>query len=134
EARSAAAVVHSHVITIHNVEETDRHVFLVMHFVPGITLQEKLERAGALPIRDVVRIGGQIAQGLAAAHRQGVIHRNLKPANILLDGGAENVKITDFGLTRAVEEITSVSTSLRRETPLDARGDLLNLGSILAAM
>ena len=100
EARSAAAIRHEHVIAIHAVEEQPvPHI--VMEFVPGETLQQLLDRTGPLDTNDVLRIGQQVARGLAAAHAQGLIHRDIKPSNILLESGIDlHVKITDFGLAR----------------------------------
>src|SRR5262249_1195162 len=103
EARAAAAVCHDHVVTIHPVEEGAAGPYLVMQYVQGQSLQEKLERGGPLSIEQVLRIGLQAAQGLAAAHAQGVVHRDVKPANILLENGVERVKLTDFGLARAAD-------------------------------
>ncbi len=97
KAQAAAAVSHPHVVTIHAVDE-DQLPYLVMECVLGQSLQEKLDRAGALRTTEILRIGRQIAEGLAAAHQQGLIHRDIKPANILLENGVERVKITDFGL------------------------------------
>jgi serine/threonine-protein kinase len=84
EAQAAAAVCHDHVVAIHGVHEVDGLPYLVMQYVAGESLQERLDRAGPLPLEEVVRIGLQAASGLAAAHAQGLIHRDVKPANILL--------------------------------------------------
>jgi serine/threonine-protein kinase len=89
EAR-AAAVTHEHIVTIHAVEEEHRPPYLVMQYVDGISLQDKLDRVGALGLKEVLRIGLQIARGLAAAHKQGLVHHDIKPANILLEDGVEN--------------------------------------------
>src|SRR5262249_10148747 len=104
EARAAAAITHDNIIAIHAVEGGGPVPYLVMQFIDGPTLQAKIDRTGPLPVEEVVRIGLQIAEGLAAAHRQGLIHRDIKPANILLENGVERVKITDFGLAHAVDE------------------------------
>ncbi len=100
EARAAAAVRHENVVDIHAVDEQPVP-YLVMEYVAGETLQQKLDRTGPLELKEILRIGLQIASGLAAAHKQGLIHRDIKPANILLENGVEQVKITDFGLARA---------------------------------
>ncbi len=104
EARAAAAVKHGNVIAINRVEDTGRIVYLVMEFIDGQTLQAKLEQTGPLPLKEVLRIGMQVASGLAAAHAQGIVHRDIKPANILLENGVQRVTITDFGLARAVHD------------------------------
>src|SRR5439155_17294529 len=103
EAKAIAAVVHEHVVTIHAVEETGPIPYLVMQFVQGVSLEDRLERSGPLDVKALLRIGMQAARGLAAAHAQGLVHRDIKPANILLENGVERVKLTDFGLARAVD-------------------------------
>ena len=87
EARSAAAVRHENVVQVYAVEEQPLP-YLVMEFVPGETLQQRLDRTGRLPVADVVEIGRQIAEGLAAAHATGLIHRDVKPANVFLEKDA----------------------------------------------
>jgi WD40 repeat protein len=146
EARMAAAVCHEHVITIHAVEEADGLPYLVMQYVAGVSLQERLDRTGPLEIKEILRIGTQTARGLAAAHAHGLIHRDIKPANILLENGIERVKITDFGLARAVDD-ASISQSgvvagtaqymapeQARGEAVDLRADLFSFGSVLYAM
>jgi WD40 repeat protein len=143
EARAAAAVSHDHVIAIHAVEDEGPVPYLVMQLIHGKTLQEKLDIAGPLPVPAILRIGLQIAEGLAAAHRQGLIHRDIKPANILLENSVERVKITDFGLARAVDDASLTRSGSVAGTPhfmspeqasgerVDARSDLFSLGSVL---
>ena len=145
EAQAAAAVSHPHVVTIHAVDE-DKLPYLVMECVVGQSLQEKLDRAGALRLTEILRIGRQIAEGLAAAHQQGLMHRDIKPANILLENGVERVKITDFGLARAVDDVAITRTGevfgtpqymspeQARGEPVDSRSDLFSLGCVLYAM
>jgi formylglycine-generating enzyme required for sulfatase activity len=145
EARAAASVVHQHVVTIHAVDE-DRLPFLVMEFIDGQSLQEKIQRDGHLRLTEVLRIGQQVAAGLAAAHAHGLMHRDVKPANILLENGVERVRITDFGLARAVDDVSMtragevagtpsyMSPEQAQGLPMDARSDLFSLGSVLYAM
>jgi serine/threonine protein kinase len=145
EAQAAAAVTHQHVVTIHAVDE-DRLPYLVMEFVQGQSLQEKIDREGPLGLKEVLRVGAQVAAGLAAAHAQGLIHRDIKPANILLENGVERVRITDFGLARAVDDVSVTRLGEVHGTPqymspeqaqgetVDARSDLFNLGCVLYAM
>lgn len=145
EARTAAAVTHQHIVTIHAVGE-ERLPYLVMECVSGQSLQDKLDQQGPLEQREVLRIGTQVALGLAAAHANGVIHRDIKPANILLENGIERVRITDFGLARAVDDVTMTRPGEVAGTPqymspeqaqgqlVDARSDLFSLGSVLYAM
>src|SRR5262249_37075531 len=143
EARATAAVTHDNVIDIHAVEDGGPVPYLVMQFIDGPTLQQKLDRSGTLPLNQTVRIGLQIAEGLAAAHRQGLIHRDIKPANALLDTGVERVKTPVFGLARAVEGPSasqsgviaappdSMSPEQATGVPLAPRSDLSSLGSLL---
>ena len=92
-------------VTIHAVDETEKTPYLVMECIDGQSLQEKIDRCGHLEVKEILRIGAQIAAGLAAAHAHGLVHRDIKPANILLENGVERVKITDFGLARAVDDV-----------------------------
>jgi serine/threonine-protein kinase len=146
EARAAAAVSHEHVVTIHAVEEDHQPPFLVMQFIDGVSLQQKLDQQGALGPKEILRIGMQTAAGLAAAHRQGLVHRDIKPANILLENAVERVKLTDFGLARAVDDANLTQSGVIAGTPqymspeqaasepIDHRSDLFSLGSVLYAM
>ncbi len=104
EAQAAAAIRHEHVIDIYAVGEHAGLPYLVMELISGCSLQERLDRHGPLDLPQILRIGMQMALGLAAAHAQGVIHRDIKPDNILLENGVERVKITDFGLARAADD------------------------------
>jgi hypothetical protein len=143
EARTAAAVTHDHIVTIHAVEEEGTVSYLVMQYVAGQSLQEYLERNSPLEIKEIVRIGLQIAQGLAAAHKQGLVHWDIKPSNILLENGSHRVKITDFGLARAIDDASITQSGTITGTPmfmspeqaqgevLDHRSDLFSLGSVL---
>ncbi len=146
EARSSAAVKHEHIVAIYAVEEQPIP-YLVMEYVPGLTLQQWLDQHGPLDVTEVLRIGQQIASGLAAAHAQGLIHRDIKPANILLETGIETrAKITDFGLARATDDASLTQSGLIAGTPmymapeqakgqpLDHRADLFSLGSVLYTM
>ena len=146
EARAAAAVCHEHVVTIHAVDEDAGHPYLVMQYVAGQSLQEKLNRNGALGVKEILRIGMQVASGLAAAHKEGLIHRDIKPANLLLEKGIERVKITDFGLARAIDDASITDSGMilgtpyymspeqARGEPVDHRTDLFSLGSVLFAL
>src|SRR6185436_4903565 len=117
EATTAAAVVHDHVVTIYAVDDTHRPPFLVMEFVEGQTLQQKIQREGSLELKTILRIGSQSAAGLAAAHKTGLIHRDVKPSNILLENGIERVKITDFGLARAADDLEMTKAGMIAGTP-----------------
>jgi serine/threonine-protein kinase len=146
EARAAAAVVHDHVVAIHAVESSNGLLYLVMPYIAGCSLQERVDRDGPMGTKEVLRIGVQTAQGLAAAHVQGLVHRDIKPSNILLENGVERVKLTDFGLARAVDDASLTQSGVVAGTPqymspeqargeaVDARSDLFSLGSVLYFM
>ena len=146
EAQSAAAVVHEHVIPIHDVHTDGDMPFLVMQYVPGQSLQARVDERGPLDAKEVLRIGRQIAAGLAAAHAQGVVHRDVKPANILLEETVDRVLISDFGLARTVDDATLTHTGVVAGTPhymspeqasghtVDQRSDLFSLGSVIYFM
>jgi serine/threonine protein kinase len=111
EAKAAAAVVHEHVVAIHNVEAERDLPFLVMQYVAGESLQARVDREGPLEAKEILRIGIQCASGLAAAHEQGVVHRDVKPGNILLENGVERALLTDFGFILA-SSLAPLSTGL----------------------
>jgi hypothetical protein len=139
-------VAHEHVVDIHAVEDAGPVPYLVMQYVAGTSLEERLRRGGPLEIKEVLRIGLQTALGLAAAHAQGLVHRDVKPANILLENGVERVKLTDFGLARTVDDVSVTQSGVVAGRPLymspeqargeavDHRSDLFSLGSVLYAM
>jgi hypothetical protein len=146
EARAGAQIRHENVVPIHVVEEQPLP-YLVMDYIPGETLQDRLDRAGPLDAADVVAIGRQVAEGLAAAHAAGLIHRDVKPANILIEAGPRpRVRITDFGLARAADDASITQSGVVAGTPLymspeqargdtlDHRTDLFSLGSVLYQM
>lgn len=146
EAQTAAAVKNEHVVAIHSVEDEAQLPFLVMEIIDGISLQDKLDKKGPLSLKEILRIGMQAAEGLAAAHKQGLVHRDIKPANILLENGVERVKITDFGLARAVDDASVTQSGTVAGTPMymspeqaeglpvDHRSDLFSFGTVLYAM
>lgn len=147
EARAAAAISHPNVLTIHSVEEQGNMPFLVMEFVSGNSLREYVTEQGKLDALEVIRLGTQIALGLAAAHAGGVIHRDVKPANVMLHEGATRVRLMDFGLARVAfdnADLTShdhtvgtpayMAPEQVRGSQIDARADLFSLGCVLYYM
>jgi uncharacterized protein (TIGR03067 family) len=146
EAQTAAAIKNEHVVGIYDVEKEARSPYLAMEMIDGISLQDKLDKLGPLSVKEILRIGVQMAEGLAAAHKQGLVHRDIKPANILLENGVERVKITDFGLARAVDDASVTQSGTVAGTPMymspeqaeglavDHRSDLFSLGTVLYAM
>ena len=146
EAQSAAAVMHEHVVPIHNVEVDGDVSYLVMQYVPGRSLQTRVDEQGPLQVAEILRIARQAALGLAAAHEQGVVHRDVKPANMLLEESVDRLLISDFGLARTVDDATLTRTGVVAGTPYymspeQAEGevvgpasDLFSLGSVMYFM
>ena len=147
EAHAAAAISdHDHVVTIHAVGEHRGLPFLVMQWIKGESLDERIQRDAPVDFKDTARIGRQIARALAFAHREGLIHRDVKPANILLENGVSRVKLTDFGLARALDDsgitrtgtisgtLEFMSPEQARDERIDQRADLYALGAVLYAM
>jgi serine/threonine protein kinase len=145
EARAAAAVTHDNLVAVHQVDEDEASglPYLVMQLVNGESLEQRLKRVGKLPFAEVARLGMQAAAGLSAAHAGGLIHRDIKPGNILLEAPSDRVKLTDFGLARAAEDVKLTRTGFVAGSPLymapeqargdevDHRADLFSLGSVL---
>jgi eukaryotic-like serine/threonine-protein kinase len=117
-----------------------------MQYVPGRSLQARVDEDGPLAVEEILRIGLQAAAGLAAAHAQGLVHRDVKPSNILLEDTVERAVLTDFGLARAMDDASLTQTGILAGTPhymspeqatgeeIDARSDLFSLGAVLYFM
>ncbi len=145
EAQLAAAIDHDHIVTIYQVDEDGGVPYLAMKLLQGETLEDRLNNlVGGLPAEEVMRIGREVAEGLAAAHERGLIHRDIKPANVWLEAGRDRVKILDFGLacgttedgrfTQAGAVIGTpayMSPEQANATEVDARCDLFSLGAVL---
>jgi serine/threonine-protein kinase len=143
EAQSAARLSHPNIVNIYDVvDEGDFH-FIVMELIEGITLKNYIVKKGCLDIKEAIGIAMQVAQGIAAAHEQGIIHRDIKPQNIIIarDG---KVKVADFGIARAASSQTMSATavgSVHYISPEQARGgysdvrsDIYSLGITLYEM
>ncbi len=146
EGRAAAAVVHENVVAIHNVESNDDTPFIVMQFVPGSTVQTRVDADGPMSLEAMLRIVLHAARGLEAAHAQGVIHRDIKPGNLLLEANCDRAMVTDFGLARAADDASLTQSGIVSGTPnfmspeqargdqVDERSDLFSLGAVLYFM
>ena len=145
EARAAAGVVHEHVAAVHDSGTDGPYHYIVMEYVDGESLKERLRSQGPLSLPEALRIASETTKALAAAHAVGVVHRDIKPHNIML-GSDDRVKVTDFGLARAVSTPAHTETgriigSVHYMSPEHARGegigpqsDLYSLGVTLFEM
>ena len=143
EAQAAASVAHENVVPIYNVEAEAKQPFLVMQYVPGTTLQSWVTSNGPPDVATILRVAGQLAEGLSAAHHRGLVHRDVKPGNVLVGKNIDRVWITDFGLARAADSMTLTRTGVIAGTPhymspeqargeaIDHRSDLFSLGCVL---
>jgi serine/threonine protein kinase/predicted ATPase len=147
EARAMAQVRSDHVVTVYQVGQADDVCFLAMELLEGEPLDRWLERAGTPPFDEVVRIGREVALALAAAHVRGLVHRDVKPANVWLEGPARRVKLLDFGLARPQVGNTGITSpgmvvgtpmymapEQAQGEPIDGRADLFSLGCVLYQM
>lgn len=146
EAQAAAAIDHEYVTKIFAVDQQNNTPYLVMEFILGRTLATRLQDGGCLPADEFQRIGGQIAQGLAAIHAKGLLHRDLKPENILLEAPQDTVRISDFGVARSIDDQGLTLTGELNGTPhfmspeqaqgqaVDQRSDMFSFGVLLYAM
>lgn len=140
EARTAARLSHPNIVPIHSVEEAGDQVFFVMGYVAGQTLGDRIQREGRLAAPEVTRIVREVAWALAYAHRQGVVHRDVKPENILLERDGGRAMVTDFGIAQVsgdaadtpagqvVGTARAVSPEQAAGEPVDGRSDLYSLG------
>jgi len=143
EARTAAGLSHPHIVPIHRVGEASGSVFFVMSYVEGETLGERLRTRGPLPPADATRVLREVAWALAYAHGRGIVHRDVKPDNILLEAGTGRALVTDFGIAHGgahpspatdVGKIMGTAHFMSPEQsanePVDARSDIYALGVV----
>jgi serine/threonine-protein kinase len=140
EARTAASLSHPNVVQIHSVEEHGDLVFFVMAFVDGETLGARVRRDGPMRASDVMRVTQEVAWALAHAHARGVIHRDVKPENVLIDRESDRAMVTDFGIAREMDAGDTqpsgpvlgtpqyMSPEQASGEPVDPRSDLYSLG------
>ncbi len=148
EVEIAGQLSHPHILPMYDSGESDGLLYYVMPYVPGETLREKLQRDGALPADEALKLSREVAEALAHAHAQGIIHRDIKPANILLSGG--HALVADFGIARAVgegggEQLTRTGIAVGTpqymapeqatgEKEVDGRADVYATGAVLYEM
>ena len=142
EARSVAQLQHPNIVTVIDRGEEDGRQFIVFEYVKGENLKEHVVRKGRLDVREALEIADEVARGLAFAHGQGLIHRDVKPQNVLLNGDGR-AKVTDFGIARTldVDGMTQTGTILGTSNyiapeqasgqPVDAHSDVYALGAVL---
>ncbi len=146
EARATAAVTHGHVIGIHDVVISDDVSFLVMEYIGGESLKQRVGREGPLDVKDAIQIALNICEGLSEAHRAGLIHRDIKPSNVLLEDSTNRAILCDFGLVRTADDASLTKSGTVAGTPqymspeqveghaVDERSDLFSVGSVLYFM
>jgi hypothetical protein len=148
EAETAAQLSHPNIVPIYSVDETDGLVYFVMAYISGDNLAKRLHDTGVLPVDDVRRVSREVADALAYAHERGVVHRDIKPDNILLDAVTGRAMVTDFGIARASEgDSRLTATGMAIGTPaymspeqaagdrqIDGRSDLYSLGVVAYQM
>ncbi|MEE1078462.1 MAG: Stk1 family PASTA domain-containing Ser/Thr kinase [Agathobacter sp.] len=143
EAQSAAGLEHPNIVNIYDVGSDDGLYYIVMEYVEGITLKTYIEKKGQLSFKESVSIAIQVARGIEAAHNKEIIHRDIKPQNIMISTEGK-VKVTDFGIARAASSNTisaDVMGSVHYASPeqarngfVDARSDLYSLGIVMYEM
>jgi hypothetical protein len=144
EAEAMAGVEHDHIVRIYQIDEERGVPFLAMEFLKGESLDSRLRNEKPVPLGEVLRIGREIGEGLAAAHATGLIHRDIKPGNIWLEAPRNRVKILDFGLARAASQESGLTQQgaiigtpaymapeQGRGDAVDVRCDLFSLGVVL---
>jgi serine/threonine-protein kinase len=149
EAETAAQLNHPNIVDIYSVDESQSLVFFVMAYIPGDNLAKRLHERGAMPIEDTRRILRDVGDALAYAHERGVVHRDIKPDNILIDEGSGRPMVTDFDIARAVSDGDTrlTATGIAIGTPtymspeqaagdreIDGRSDLYALGIVAYQM
>ncbi len=146
EARAAAQICSDHIVSIYEADEIDGTPYIALQLLQGYPLDEYLKKKGSPSLPQIIRIGREVAIGLASAHELGMVHRDIKPSNVWLEAPNGRVKILDFGLAKPAEgaeiaELTALGAVVGtpaymapeqgRGLPLDGRADLFSLGCVL---
>ena len=145
EARAAGGLSHPNIVVVHDVGEIERRPYMAMELIDGSVLSDKLEKTRCLPIREVVIIGLQLARALEYAHARGIVHRDIKPGNIMILADGQTIKVADFGIAHmddgSTEQRTMVgavmgtpqymSPEQTRGDKVDGRSDLFSAGIVL---
>jgi len=152
EARAAGGLSHPNIVVVHDVGEIDGRPYMAMELIEGVSLAEELEKHKQMPIRDVVVMGMQLARALDYAHGRGIVHRDIKPGNIMRLAGSQTIKVTDFGIahmddrgddtdaaqhTRIGDVLGTpqyMSPEQANGDKLDGRSDLFSTGIVLYQM
>ncbi|QDV24052.1 serine/threonine-protein kinase [Aureliella helgolandensis] len=146
EARACASLAHPHIVAIHDVITDSALPAIVMQYVAGPTLEAWLKERGSLSWQQVLQIATQLTDALVVAHQHGLVHRDIKPGNVLLEADGSRALLTDFGLVRALDEATLTHTGALAGTPdfmspeqargksVDGRSDLFSLGALMYVM
>ncbi|MFC1650707.1 SUMF1/EgtB/PvdO family nonheme iron enzyme [Candidatus Latescibacterota bacterium] len=145
EAQIAANLEHPHIVRIYQISEEQDLVYFVMSFIPGGSITDRIKKHGTIPVDDIVKWGIDISSALAHGHDKGVIHRDLKPDNLMIDKG-DRIVVMDYGIARAgqgtglTQEGSVIGTpqymspEQARGTELDARSDIYSMGIVLYQM
>ena len=146
EAREVAQLAHPNIVTVIDRGEQDGRQYIVFEYVDGENLKELVGRVGPLPVREALELAVQAGSGLAFAHRQGLVHRDVKPQNVLLNAEGR-ARVTDFGIARKVDvehgltqtgsvvgTASYIAPEQARGERVDALSDVLSLGAVLCEL
>jgi HAMP domain-containing protein len=145
EARAAGGLSHPNIVVVHDVGEIERRPYMAMELIDGSPLSDKLEKTRSLPVREVVIIGLQLARALEYAHARGIVHRDIKPGNIMMLADGQTIKVADFGIAHMDDGTTEQRTMVgavmgtpqymspeqTRGDKVDGRSDLFSAGIVL---
>src|SRR5262245_18386334 len=142
EARAVAQLAHPNIVTVIDRGEQDGRQFIVFEYVDGMNLKELMTQEGPVSAREAIELALQVARGLSFAHENGLVHRDVKPQNVLLDGDG-SAKITDFGIAHEVDvdgmtitgtvmgTSTYIAPQQTREQPVDEQTDVYSIGCVI---